>query len=144
MSIDKVVIGSDHAGYALKKFLIESLLEVAVEDMGTFSEDSTDYADYGHAVAHSVVTARNTVGIVICGSGNGINMTANKRVGIRSALCWNSEVSKLAREHNNANVLAIPSRFVSFEEALDIVNIFLSTEFEGGRHQRRIEKIDVI
>ena len=138
-----IVIGCDHAGFELKGKIINHLLEKGfdVEDMGCYSEDSIDYADYAHPVASKVEENLEVKGILICGSGNGINMTANKHQGVRSALCWTPEISKLAREHNDANILTLPGRFVSEELALEIVDVFFSTEFEGGRHLNRINKI---
>ena len=141
-----IVIGCDHAGFELKSKIINHLLEKGfdVEDMGCYSEDSIDYADYAHPVASKVEDNSDVTGILICGSGNGINMTANKHQGVRSALCWTPEISKLAREHNDANILTLPARFVSEELALEIVDVFFSTEFEGGRHLNRINKIPFI
>ena len=138
-----IPVGCDHAGYALKTKVVEHLKSKGyqVEDVGTYSEESTDYPEYGHKVAELVQQHEDTLGIVICGSGNGINMTANKHQGIRSALCWKAEIAELARQHNNANVLALPARFISEEEALKIVDAFLAADFEGGRHQRRVSKI---
>jgi ribose 5-phosphate isomerase B len=139
----KIVIGCDHAGFELKGKIINHLSEKGfdVEDMGCYSEDSIDYADYAHPVSFKVEDNSEVKGILICGSGNGINMTANKHQGVRSALCWTPEISKLAREHNDANILTLPGRFVSEELALEIVDVFFSTEFEGGRHLNRINKI---
>ena len=141
-----IVIGCDHAGFELKSKIINHLLEKGfdVEDMGCYSEDSRDYADYAHPVASKVEDNSDVNGILICGSGNGINMTANKHQGVRSALCWTPEISKLARQHNDANILTLPGRFVSEELALEIVDVFFSTEFEGGRHLNRINKIPFI
>ena len=141
-----IVIGCDHAGFELKSKIINHLLEKGfdVEDMGCYSEDSIDYADYAHPVSSKVEDNSDVTGILICGSGNGINMTANKHQGVRSALCWTPEISKLAREHNDANILTLPGRFVSEELALEIVDVFFSTEFEGGRHLNRINKIPFI
>ena len=141
-----IVIGCDHAGFELKSKIINHLLEKGfdVEDMGCYSEDSIDYADYAHPVASKVEENSDVTGILICGSGNGINMTANKHQGVRSALCWTPEISKLARQHNDANILTLPGRFVSEELALEIVDVFFSTEFEGGRHLNRINKIPFI
>jgi len=138
-----IVIGCDHAGFELKSKIIDHLSEKGfeVKDMGCYSEDSIDYADYAHPVAFEVEENSDVKGILICGSGNGINMTANKHQGVRSALCWTAEISKLAREHNDANILTLPGRFVSEELALEIVDVFFSTEFEGGRHLNRINKI---
>ena len=136
-------LGSDHAGYDLKEKIKVILKEknIGFEDFGPFSEESVDYPDYGHKVGEAVDSKKNDMGIVICGSGNGINMTVNKYKGVRSALCWTNEICELARQHNNANVLAIPARFISEELALQIVDTFLTTEFEGGRHERRVNKI---
>ena len=141
-----IVIGCDHAGFELKSKIITHLSErgFEVKDMGCYSEDSIDYADYAHPLAFEVEKNSDVTGILICGSGNGINMTANKHQGVRSALCWTPEISKLAREHNDANILTLPGRFVSEELALEIVDVFFSTEFEGGRHLNRINKIPVL
>ena len=141
-----IVIGCDHAGFELKSKIITHLSErgFEVKDMGCYSEDSIDYADYAHPVAFEVEKNSDVTGILICGSGNGINMTANKHQGVRSALCWTPEITKLAREHNDANILTLPGRFVSEKLALEIVDVFFSTEFEGGRHLNRINKIPVL
>ena len=142
MSI-KIAIGSDHAGFELKEQLITYLRSHNnnVIDKGCFSLDRADYPDYGHAVANAVINNEVDFGILMCGSGNGINMSANKHKGIRAALCWNSEIALLARQHNDANILALPGRFLDPEFAMKLVRIFLTTPFEGGRHQKRIEKI---
>jgi len=139
-----ISIGSDHAGFKLKEEVKTYLssLNITYKDCGTFSEDSVDYPDFGHAVANDVLNKQADLGIVICGSGNGINISANKHKGIRSALCWNEEIAKLARLHNDANILALPGRFIDTEEAKRAVKIFITTEFEGGRHQNRINKIE--
>jgi len=140
----KIAICSDHAGYELKLKVIDYLNTqnpVALKDFGAFSSESSDYPDYAHPMASSVETGEFDFGISICGSGNGISMTVNKHKGIRAALCWMPEIASLARRHNNANVLSLPARFISKEEALKMVDIFFSTDFEGGRHQRRIDKI---
>ncbi len=139
----KIAIGADHAGFELKEFLKSELEKSAheVQDMGTHSLDSVDYPDFSHAVADAVVKNQADLGIVICGSGNGVAMSANKHAGIRCALCWKVEIAELARQHNNANVLALPSRFISQDEAKAMVDAFLNTSFEGGRHERRIHKI---
>jgi len=138
-----LVIGSDHAGFEYKEEIKKRLVADGwkVEDKGTYSMDSTDYPDYAHPVATMVEEGNATAGILICGSGNGVCMTANKHRGIRAALCWTEELASLARQHNNANVLCIPSRFVSLELAEQMTNKFLSTPFEGGRHEKRVEKI---
>jgi ribose 5-phosphate isomerase B len=138
-----ISIGCDHAGYSLKLEIKEQLVNLGYEvlDMGCYSEESIDYPDFAHPVADYVENNTDGKGILICGSGNGINMAANKHQGIRSALCWQVEIAKLAREHNNANIVALPARFISSEEALKIVEVFLNTPFEGGRHQKRVDKI---
>lgn len=138
-----VPIGCDHAGFELKQILITHLIDQGyeVKDFGTYNMDSIDYPDYGHPVAEMVESNKGMLGIVICGSGNGINMTANKHAGIRSALCWKKEIAALARQHNDANIIALPARFISVEEGIEMVDVFLSTPFEGGRHQTRINKI---
>lgn len=134
---------SDHAGYELK-CMIEGYLEslgVAVEDFGTFSTDSCDYPDFAHPCAEAVESGRCYPGIALCGSGNGIGMTLNKHQGIRAALCWTPELARLARAHNDANILVLPARFIDPATAIQIVDAFLNTDFEGGRHQKRIDKI---
>ena len=140
-----IALCSDHAGYATKMAVIDYLKSqgIAYKDFGTYSEDSCDYPDFAHLCAKSVESGECYPGIGICGSGEGINMTLNKHQGIRSALCWTSEIASLARRHNDANVLALPGRFLSNDEAIELVKVFLSTDFEGGRHQRRIDKIPV-
>ncbi len=143
MEIKKIAIGCDHAGFPYKDS-IKELLEnrgIQVTDYGTNSADSVDYPDFVHPVATSVETGKADLGIVLCGSGNGASMTANKHQGIRCALCWTVEIATLARQHNNANILSLPVRFVSEAEALAMVNAFLKVGFEGGRHARRIGKI---
>ncbi len=138
-----IPIGADHAGFQLKE-RVKAHLEAKgyeVKDFGCYSEESIDYPDYAHPVASMVEENENMLGIVICGSGNGINMTANKHQGIRSALCWKKEIAELARQHNDANIIALPARFISEEEGLEMVDVFLSTAFEGGRHQNRVNKI---
>jgi len=139
----KIAIGSDHAGYAYKEEILKYLLNknISVSDMGTKSEESCDYPDYAHPVANEIELENAQFGILICGSGNGVCMTANKHAGIRAALCWNIELAQLARQHNDANVLCIPSRFVGIEVANAIVEAFLTSSFEGGRHQNRVSKI---
>lgn len=143
MTQNTIPIGADHAGFVLKEKIITFLQAKGyqVVDYGCFSEESIDYPDFAHPVAEKVLQNKDMIGILICGSGNGINMTANKHKGIRGALCWNPEIAKLARQHNDANILSLPARFISDEEALVIVKTFLDTAFEGGRHQRRIDKI---
>lgn len=141
----KIAIGADHAGFERKQELISYLKSKGVEvlDKGTYSLDRADYPDFGHAVAVSVLSKEVDTGILMCGSGNGIAMSANKHAGIRAALCWNEEITALARQHNNANILVLPARYMSFELACKCVDVYLSTAFEGGRHQARIEKIDI-
>lgn len=138
-----VPIGADHAGFILKDKVKEFLEKKGFQmaDKGCFSEESIDYPDFAHPVASFVENNENTLGVLICGSGNGINMTANKHQGVRSALCWEPEIAALARQHNNANILTLPARFLTVEKALEIVEIFFTTDFEGGRHQKRVEKI---
>ena len=138
----KIAIGGDHAGFDFKEKLVQKLQEShEMKDFGPPSADSVDYPDFAHPVASSVEEGENDLGILICGSGNGVAMTANKHEKIRAALCWNEELAALARQHNNANVLCIPARFIPYELAEKLVETFLSTEFEGGRHQRRVSKV---
>ncbi|MEA2042665.1 MAG: ribose 5-phosphate isomerase B [Bacteroidota bacterium] len=139
----KIAFACDHAGVKIKKFLMQNLESAghSTKDFGTFSEESVDYPDFAHPMAAAVENNEYDFGVSLCGSGNGINMTVNKHQGIRSALCWNVEISELARAHNDANICAIPARFVSEEEAQKILDAFLRVEFDGGRHQRRIDKI---
>ncbi|GGE34191.1 ribose 5-phosphate isomerase B [Psychroflexus planctonicus] len=138
-----ISIGNDHAGTEYKEKITDKLKGAGheVTNHGTDSTDSVDYPDFIHPVAKDVSQGKANYGIIICGSGNGANMTANKHQAVRSALCWNTEIVSLARQHNNANILSIPARFVSLEEALEFVDVFLNTPFEGGRHQNRVEKI---
>lgn len=145
MKKNKLAIVSDHAGYILKEQLLGYLLkeQYSVKDFGCFSEEVVDYPDYGHPLANAVATGEFDMGISICGTGNGINMVVNKHPGIRSALCWNEEIARLARAHNDANICALPGRFISESEACLIVKTFLNTDFEGGRHKRRIDKISL-
>lgn len=139
----KISIGNDHAGTEYKFEIMDYLKSqgIEVKNHGTDSENSVDYPDFVHPVAMDVENQVSERGIIICGSGNGANMTANKHQGVRSALCWSKEITQLAREHNDANVLSIPARFTSKAQALEMVKTFLNTEFEGGRHQKRVEKI---
>jgi ribose 5-phosphate isomerase B len=138
-----LAIGSDHAGFEYKEAIRKRLAEAGWQtvDKGTYSLDSTDYPDYAHPVALMVEEGMATAGILICGSGNGVCMTANKHRGIRAALCWNEELAALSRQHNNANIICLPSRFVSLELAEKMADVFLATAFEGGRHERRVEKM---
>lgn len=144
MSI-KIAIGSDHAGFELKVKIISYLNsnKIDLSDKGCYSTERADYPDFGHAVANAVIDGESEFGILMCGSGNGINMSANKHKGIRAALCWNAEIASLARQHNDANILVLPARYISEDEAFKCVDIFLSEKFEGGRHQARLEKIDL-
>jgi ribose 5-phosphate isomerase B len=141
----KIGIAADHAGYFLKekikKYLITEKFEI--KDFGCFSDESVDYPDFGHSLAIAISDGDLDLGISVCATGNGINMTVNKHRGTRGALCWNEEISRLARAHNDANVCSIPGRFVSESEALLIVKTFIATGFDGGRHKRRIDKIPV-
>ena len=138
----KIAIACDHAGFFLKeKILIYLRDKYEVKDFGTFSDEPVDYADFGHPVAEAISEGRYEFGITICGTGNGMNMTANKHNRIRSALCWNEEISRLAREHNDANICALPGRHITESEAYLIVKTFLESSFEGGRHKPRIDKI---
>lgn len=141
----KVAVASDHAGFELKARVIEELKSrgYEVEDFGTHSDASCDYPDYAHPAAQAIEDGKCDFGVAMCGTGNGIAMTFNKHQGIRAALCWTPEIASLARQHNNANVLVMPARFISKETAMEILHTYLDTEFEGGRHQRRIDKISV-
>lgn len=139
----KIAIGNDHAGTDYKDHIVEHLQNngYTVLNFGTNSDKSVDYPDFIHPVASAIEKGEADFGIIICGSGNGAQMTANKHKGVRAALCWNNELVSLARQHNDANVLSIPARFVSRHQALSFVDIFLNTKFEGGRHQNRVNKI---
>lgn len=141
--VKKIAIGGDHAGFEYKGRLIQKLEASGyeVKDFGPFSDASVDYPDFVHPLSLAVEKGEFELGIVICGSGNGVAITANKHQGIRAALCWNEELAALARQHNNANVLAIPARFVTYELVEKMTETFLTTEFEGGRHQNRVSKI---
>ena len=142
----KVAFASDHAGYELKQYLIGIMKErgYEVEDFGTHSTDSCDYPDFAHPAAKAVESGECDFGIAMCGSGNGIQMTLNKHQGIRAALCWLPELASLARQHNNANILVLPARFISRDEAVKILDAYLAAEFEGGRHQRRIDQLPAL
>lgn len=133
----------DHAGYELKMKVMALLEEegARVEDFGCYSTESCDYPDFAHPCAESIENGEADFGVIICGTGNGISMTANKHQGVRAALCWDIPLAELARQHNNANVLALPARFIGEEKALEIVKAFFATDFEGGRHERRVNKI---
>lgn len=141
----KISIGNDHAGTNYKFEIIKYLESegITVNNYGTNTSDSADYPDFIHPVAQDVEKHEVNYGITICGTGNGASMTANKYKGVRSALCWTKEIAVLSREHNDANILSIPARFTSIPQAIEIVKVFLNTKFEGGRHKRRIEKIDI-
>lgn len=141
--IKKIAIGGDHAGFEYKQELIKHLQAAGLEvkDFGPFSEGSVDYPDHVHPLAQAIEAGEFDTGILICGSGNGVAITANKHQGIRAALCWNEELAALARSHNDANVLAIPARFIPFETASKMVDVFIQTDFEGGRHATRVNKI---
>lgn len=141
--MSQIAIGSDHAGYELKEKVKVYLLDnnIKFKDFGPFSDERADYPDFAHPVATSVESKESKLGILICGSGNGINMTANKHQGVRSALCWKEDITEMARLHNDANIIALPARYMSEELALKCLNIFLNTEFEGGRHEERVNKI---
>lgn len=139
----KIAIGSDHAGFEYKTTLVEYLKELGheVSDFGPSTGDSVDYPDYAHPVASSVENQENVLGILVCGSANGVAITANKHQGIRAAIAWQNEIAALARQHNNANVLCIPARFIDLDLAKKITNTFITTDFEGGRHATRVNKI---
>ena len=141
----ELLIAADHAGFETKEYIKQQLVKdgYTFKDFGTFSTESMDYPDVVHPLATLINQGEYPMGIVICGSGNGVNMTANKYPNVRSALCWNTELAALARQHNNANVLALPARFIDKELALNIAKTFLTSSFEGGRHERRIAKIPV-
>ena len=138
-----IAVGADHAGYEYKAGII-AYLEAkgfSIKDLGTYSTDSTDYPDFAHPVATAVETGEAAFGILVCGSANGVAITANKHQGIRAAICWLAEIAALARQHNNANIICLPARFVSVQEATEMVDTFLLTPFEGGRHEMRVNKI---
>ena len=145
MEIKKIGLASDHAGYELKEFVKQYLTEKGIEffDFGTYSETSCDYPDFAHPLANAIEGGECYPGIAICGSGEGISMTLNKHQGVRAALCWIPEIAKLCRQHNDANVLVMPGRFISKETAREIMDAYLTTDFEGGRHQARIDNIPV-
>jgi ribose 5-phosphate isomerase B len=140
-----IPIAADHGGFEMKSFLLEKLVEKGyeVKDFGTYSDGSVDYPDFIHPLASEVNAGNYARGIIICGSGNGAQMVANKYPNVRAALCWSEEIARLARQHNDANILALPGRFVSKEAGLSMALVFLSTEFEGGRHANRVEKIRI-
>lgn len=139
----KIALGGDHAGFEYKKEVISLLNDLGHEtkDFGPYSEESVDYPDFVHPVANGIEAGEYDLGILICGSGNGVSMAANKHQNIRAALCWNTELASLSREHNDANILSLPARFVDLDTAKAMVEKFVSTDFEGGRHQKRVDKI---
>ncbi len=140
-----IALASDHAGFEKKQVIIKYLQDKAFKyhDFGTFSDECIDYPDFGHKIGKAINEGEYEIGISFCGSGQGISITANKYPNVRSALCWKPEIAALAKQHNNANICALPARFVTDEEAIAIVETYLNTEFEGGRHERRIEKIPI-
>lgn len=140
-----IAIASDHAGFHLKEFIKDLLKksQIEVEDFGTYSEESVDYPDFVHPLSLAMEAGKHAFGIIMCGSGNGVNMTANKHRGIRAALCWRPEIARLARAHNDANVLALPARFIDEESAIETVLLFLHTDFDDGRHKERVKKIGI-
>lgn len=140
----KIVIGADHAGYEYKEYIREYLQmnKYEVTDKGTFGKDSVDYPDFAHAVAGAIENKNAEIGILFCGSANGVAIAANKHKGVRAAICWDKEISQLARQHNHANVICIPARFVAKELAQEMIDTFIATPFEGGRHEKRVAKID--
>jgi ribose 5-phosphate isomerase B len=137
----KIAIGSDHAGFDYKQALAAFVQAAKLKDFGTYSGASVDYPDFAHPVANAVESGEFDLGILVCGSANGVAITANKHQGIRAAICWTAEIAALARQHNNANIVCIPARFISIEEAKQIVETFLATAFEGGRHADRVNKM---
>lgn len=145
INLMSIGVASDHAGYELKTKVIKHLESkgCVVHDFGTDSAESVDYPDYAHKLASAVESGSCQFGIAICGSGNGVNMTVNHHRKVRGALCWTPEIATLARQHNDANIISLPARFIEASIALQMVDVFLSTDFEGGRHQRRVEKIDL-
>ena len=140
-----IAIAADHAGFDMKELICKYLIEEGyeVKDFGTYSDEAVDYPDFAHKLGYAIDKQQFDLGFVLCGSGNGVNMTVNKHQNVRSGLCWNSEIAQLAKAHNNANICAIPARFISINEAISIVHAFLNTEFEGGRHERRANKISL-
>ncbi|NUM30906.1 MAG: ribose 5-phosphate isomerase B [Bacteroidetes bacterium] len=141
----KIAFGSDHAGFELKQKLIASINgQFEIKDFGCYSDNPVDYPDFAHPLSMSVANKQYDFGILICGSGNGVCMTANKHQQIRAALCWDTELGRLARLHNDANILCIPARFIDENKAVDILKIFLTTDFEGGRHKNRVKKIPLV
>ena len=142
----RISIGNDHAGTDYKKAIVEYLTSKAytIVNYGTDSAESVDYPDFGHKVANDISEKKSDFGIIICGSGNGIAITANKHTNARAAVCWTAEIAKLARQHNDANIISIPARFTSIHQAVEMVDLFINTPFEGGRHNVRVEKIEIV
>ena len=140
-----IPMACDHAGFELKEFLKSALTErgLEIKDFGTYTSDSVDYPDMIHPLAKEINAGNYEFGIIMCGSANGVSMVANKYQNVRCALCWQEEIAQLAKQHNNANIISLPARFISKEKALSIVDAYLNTEFEGGRHQKRVEKIPI-
>ena len=143
--MQNIAIGSDHAGFHQKEIIKDHLIAKGyfVHDLGPYNAESVDYPDYAHQVANAVLSKENTLGILLCGSGNGVCLTANKHAGVRAALCWLAELGKLAKQHNNANILCLPARYINNDLAIEITDAYLSATFEGERHERRVEKIDL-
>ncbi|MBK8806856.1 MAG: ribose 5-phosphate isomerase B [Bacteroidales bacterium] len=145
MKKPKIALAADHAGFHMKELVRKHLSKEGyeVKDFGAHSDEDVDYPDFAHLLAYAIEKSEYDLGFIFCGTGNGINMTVNKHQNIRSGLCWNTEVAEMARAHNNSNVCAIPARFITSNEVLKIVKVYLNTEFEGGRHERRVNKIPV-
>jgi ribose 5-phosphate isomerase B len=143
MNGEIIPIASDHGGFEMKRYIIDHLVESGyeVKDFGTYTDESVDYPDYIHPLAREINAGTYRLGIIMCGSGNGAQMVANRYPHVRAALCWSEEIARLARQHNDANIISLPGRFLEYEYAFRLVKIFLTTEFEGGRHVRRVEKI---
>lgn len=141
----KIAIGNDHAGTEYKQAIVDHLKSKGIDivNYGTDTNDSVDYPDFVHPVANAIEEHKVDFGILICGSGNGVNMTANKHQGVRAALCWTKEIATLARQHNNANIICIPARYTAMQQAVEMADVFLKTAFEGGRHQNRVDKIPI-
>jgi ribose 5-phosphate isomerase B len=138
-----IAIGADHAGFEYKMVIVDQLMNkgFTIKDFGTFNKDSVDYPDFAHPVSSAVENGEAGWGILVCGSANGVAITANKHQGIRAAICWQTDIARLAREHNNANIICLPARYISLPMAEEMINVFLRTAFQGGRHEKRVEKI---
>lgn len=138
-----IAVGADHAGYEYKTVIVDLLQNngYTIKDFGTYNKDSVDYPDFAHPVAKAVEDGEAVFGVLICGSANGVAITANKHANVRAAICWQTEIAGLAREHNNANIICLPARYISLPMAEEMINIFLKTKFAGGRHEKRVEKI---